>query len=186
MLKKRGIETLGDIAALTFEQMWEWMDGYGMVLWERANGIDRSPVQAHASQRKSISEENTFEHDIQKDEVLTQEAHRMLKSLCFRLRRKSLYAKTLTLKVRYHDFQTTTHQTTLERPSYLESEFLPALKGLFRQKQKGKAVRLIGVGLSHLQNKVQLELFGTEQGEKKTQLQKTLDGLREKYGEKII
>ncbi len=179
-----GLQTIGDLAELHFETMWQMFGGYGIVLWERSNGIDHRPVSPRAPERKSISEDKTFSIDLDNQDLLIDEAQRMLKKLCFRLREKPLYAKTLALKIRYSDFATHTHRITLEKASNIPQDFLKPLKQLFKKRDPKRRVRLIGVGLSNLQSQVQLELFG--RATKNQRLEQSLDQLRQKYGLKII
>jgi DNA polymerase IV len=194
-LSRLGLGTLGDLAEVPFETMWHLMGEHGIHLWERANGIDRRSVHPEAYKRKSISEEKTFPIDIDSQELLIKEAHHMLKELCYQLRRDNLYAKTLTLKIRYKDFKTFTFQRTLEQVSSLPNDFLDDLHQLFKRRESKQRVRLIGVGLSHLKNDVQLGMFGSSSTsgvlakclpEKRHQLEVRLDALREKYGKGII
>lgn len=195
-----GLRTLGDLAAVPFDTVWQWMGGSEQrepllkQMWERAQGIDRRPVESEPSKRKSISEEKTFDTDIQDTGVLLREAIAMLHSLCFDIRRDDFFAKTLTLKIRYADFQTVSHQTTLEAAGNTAADFIPLLRGLFTHRDPSKKVRLIGVGLSHLQHEVQLGLFGGGGMTAETSgalaarlaLEKKLDGLRAKYGKRVI
>ena len=106
-------------------------------------------------------------------------------ALTYRLRKKNLYAKTITLKIRYKDFQTFTYQKTMEQASNLYTDFATPLKELFKKRNRQKQVRLIGVGLSHLQNEVQLELFGKEP-KARLEFEARLDKLRDKYGVEVI
>lgn len=179
-----GLNTIGDLAALSFETMWQMFGGYGMVLWERANGIDNSPVSPHAPARKSVSEEKTFPIDLDSPDLLLEESAKMLKKLCFLMRHENRYAGTLNLKIRYADFATYTHQKSLDQPSNIFGDFLPVLKVLLKRRDLKRRVRLLGVGLSNLQNQVQMELFGRVS--KNERLEQSLDHLRQKYGLKII
>lgn len=187
-LQKFGLRTLGDLAALSPETVQQWMGGYGLELWERAQGIDRRPVALEPSERKSISEEKTFDTDIRENVMLIDEAMAMLRSLCFKIRQENFYAKTLTLKIRYADFQTFNHQSTLEAASSTATDFIPLLRGLFKKRDPTRRVRLIGVGLSQLQYDVQLSLFGAGHagGVAKMRLDEKLDLLRKKYGSGVI
>jgi DNA polymerase IV len=187
--ERLGLKTLGDLAQLPFNVAWDYFGGYGITMWERAQGIDSRPVSPHAYQRKSISEENTFPMDIDSQGILIQESTKMLKKMCFRLRKKNIYAKTITVKIRYSNFQTFTHQKTLDQASNSESDFFDALKSLLKKRDTSRRVRLIGVGLSNLQNLMQLELFNSKDGVSKvgkSHLESKLDSLREKYGVDVI
>lgn len=179
-----GLNTIGDLAGLSFESMWQMFGGYSMILWERANGIDHSPVSPHAPQRKSISEEKTFPIDLDSPDLLLEESAKMLKKLCFLLRQENRYAKTLNLKIRYSDFATYTHQKILDQPTNVFGGFLPVLKALLKRRDRMRRVRLLGVGLSGLQDQVQMELFGRTA--KNQHLEEALDKLRQKYGLKVI
>lgn len=188
-----GLHTVGDLAAMPLDTVWDLWGGYGLVLWEHAQGIDRSPVSPEGYRRKSISEEKTFPLDIESQDLLYSESKKMLKNLCFELRRQALYAKTLTLKIRYKDFQTFTHQKTLDTVSHAETDFTPTLKELLKNRDPQRYVRLIGVTLSHLQNEVQLNLFEDGKllgpgvrGRHKKELESALDRLRMKYGINVI
>ncbi len=179
-----GLQTIGDLAKLHFESMWQMFGGYGMVLWERANGIDNRPVSPHAPQRKSISEDKTFPIDIDSQHLLLEESTKMLKRLCYKIRQNNRFAGTFTLKIRYSDFATFNHQKSLDQPSNIPCELLPTLKLLLKKRDPHRRVRLIGISLSNLQNQVQLELFGRTA--KKQHLEQCLDNLRQKYGLKVI
>jgi DNA polymerase-4 len=187
-LERLGVSTLGELAEIPFETMWQMMGGYGIHLWERAQGIDRRSVSTENYKRKSISEEKTYPIDIDSQVLLIKEAEKMIKDLCYRLRKDELYAKTITLKIRYKDFQTYTHQRSLEKASNLPNDFLDPLRQLFKKRDHKRRVRLIGIGLSHLQNEVQLGLFGDKGFEPimRHELEKTLDKLRGKYGTDVI
>ncbi|MDP2624637.1 MAG: DNA polymerase IV [Candidatus Peregrinibacteria bacterium] len=183
------IYTLGDLAEMPFDTVWQLLGGHGVALWERAQGIDRRPVSPYGYRRKSISEEKTFPIDIDSQDLLIHEALKMLHDLCFQLRKRSLYAKTITLKIRYADFQTFTHQKTLEQASNCEEDFRATLRRLFKKRDLKRQVRLIGLGLNNLQNELQLEMFNDGSGGNPPRHQKltsALDELREKYGSDVI
>jgi DNA polymerase IV len=179
-----GLSTIGDLAQLHFETMWQMFGGYGMILWERSNGIDHRSVSPHAPKRKSISQDKTFPIDLDSPSLILEEATRMLKKLCYQIRKERRFAATLTLKIRYSDFATYTHQRTLNQPSNIPCELLPTLKLLLKKRDPRRRVRLLGVGLSNLQSQVQLELFGS--ATKNQRLEESLDQLRKKYGLGVI
>ena len=182
-LTRLGLKTLGDLAAMPFETMWQLMGGHGIHLWERAQGIDSRSVSEKPHNRKSISEEKTFPFDIDSQDFLVAEAQKMLKDLCYRLRQNTQYAQTLTLKIRYQNFDTHTHQKTLTQGSNHAPDFYPALHALFKNRDHKRKIRLIGVGLGKLQTQVQLDLFTPPS---QAELDQKLDHLRKKYGVRVI
>ena len=94
---------------------------------------------------------------------------------------------TVKIKLRWPDFTAVTRQLTLPQPTDQDEEiYAEALALLAKVRSKGKAVRLIGVGVSGLGAPVrQLELWGVG-SEKARRLQKALDDLQAKFGRTAI
>jgi DNA polymerase-4 len=104
-----------------------------------------------------------------------------------RLRQAGIAGTTVKIKLRWPDFTTLTRQVTLPQSTDQEEQiYATALSLLGKVRSKGKAVRLIGVGVSGLGAPLrQLELWGA-QGERSRKLQQTLDDLHARFGEKSI
>jgi DNA polymerase-4 len=98
--------------------------------------------------------------------------------VCWRARKRGVKARTVTLKLRYADFQTLSRSRTLT-PTHSEQQLLPVVRALFRGARTRKlAIRLLGVCLSNLgPHDRQLELFDGPEA-----LHRAVDGLRERYG----
>jgi DNA polymerase IV len=155
-----GITTIGDIAALEDEQLRGVMSGkVGRELRDRARGIDRRSLEV-STERISISQEETFERDIADPERLHDELRRMAVKLAEYLRARGQVARTVTTKVRYPDFAIRTRSTSLvagtddpERIGGLACDLLDrALE------DRAGPLRLVGVGVSGLQEHQQLSL----------------------------
>jgi DNA polymerase-4 len=97
--------------------------------------------------------------------------------VCFRARKREVKARTVTLKLRYADFETLQRSRTIT-PTCSELELNPVVLGLFREARKRRtAVRLLGIKLSNLQPTMQqLSLF------EPVKLHRTMDGIRQRYG----
>jgi len=136
---------------------------------------------------KSVSQEVTFSRDVRDDESLEKTLVKLSAQVGRRLRKNNLAGSTVKLKIRWPDFTTLTRQVTLPGATDNDTEIAETALGLLRKIRKpGRAVRLIGVGVSGLGKPMrQLELWETST-EKEIKLQKVLDELKEKYGDNAI
>lgn len=185
-LKTYGISSIGDLAKFSEKRLEELFGEHGRDLYKRCRGIDQRPVsEGHTA--KSVSQERTFRQDVSD----FTELERVLRKLSFEvgrnLRKEGLAGMTVKLKLRWSDFTTITRQMKLDTPTVLDEEiFASALLLLRAHRPAGKAVRLIGVGVSSLVEPVrQLGLFDQKEL-KRMKLQKALDELQEKFGNKSI
>ena len=105
-----------------------------------------------------------------------------------RLRREEYFARCLTVKIRYSNFQTMTRSRTLTSPTCFDKEIFEVVKDLLRQNvSPGRAVRLLGVSASALQvTGWQESLLDRQQRGTMEKLYKGIDQLRKKYGEDAI
>jgi DNA polymerase-4 len=185
-LSELGIHTIGDIARWPDAELVRLFGENGRDMAKHARGQDERPVVTER-EIKSISQEITFSRDVRDDQSLEKTLIDLSAEVGRRLRRNELAGTTVKLKLRWPDFTTLTRQVTLPNTTDQDHEIAETALGLLRKIRKaGQAVRLIGVGVSGLgQPMRQLELWesGTE---KERKLQKTLDELREKYGDKAI
>lgn len=184
MLHNIGIYTIGQMADTPVMQLKNLLGKSGVSLWQKANGIDNSPISTFHEQ-KSISSENTFEKDIADHPFLLQEIARLVEKICYELRIENMQAGCLTVKIRYENFDTVSRQTVI---NYTSSDHIviPQAKSLFNQLHiPGRSVRLVGVRFSSLigENQ-QLNLFQVTDPIPK--LYSTIDQLRSKYGTKSL
>jgi DNA polymerase IV len=155
-----GIATIGDIAAIGDDRLQHVLGGKnGRVIRDRARGVDPRPLEV-STERISISQEETFERDIADPERLHDELRRMAIPLAAHLQSRALVARTVTTKVRYPDFSIRTRSSSLpvgideaERIGDLACSLLDrALR------DRPGPLRLVGVGVSGLEEHVQLSL----------------------------
>ena len=149
-------------------------------------GIDESKI--HPSHKvKSVSNETTFARDISDIQILHETLHKLSESVGRRLRKKNLARNTVRLKLRWQNFTTLTRQVTLPNPTNDDREIYCAVKELFNITwQKGKQVRLLGVGVTHFSKPPsQLSLWDTP-SQKDGKLLTAVDTLRERYGKNTI
>jgi DNA polymerase-4 len=185
-LAELGIHTIGDIARRSQADLSQRFGKHGQELWRHAHGIDERPVVLE-HETKSISQETTFSVDVRDDAAIETTLKSLSAQVAHSLRRQKLAGKTVKLKLRWPDFTTLTRQTTLPAPTDLEDEiYQVALSLLRKNRTSGRALRLIGVGVSGLGQPVyQMELWDRTP-EKQRKLQAALDELQEKFGKNVI
>jgi len=182
-LKTMGIKTIGQLAAVPVEVIKNRLGSYGFVIHHYANGIDNREVET-PGQAKSISRETTFAED-NSDKVFLQS---VLRYLCERvgaqLRMETKHARTITLKLRYSDFETITRRVSSKEAIDADELIFTGATKLLEQALSGnrKPVRLIGVGVSNLVGYgKQLNLIDSRP-QRLGSLDKAIDRIRDKYG----
>jgi DNA polymerase-4 len=126
----------------------------------------------------TISNERTFREDVANPASIDAMLCSLCERVCWRARKRGVKARTVTLKLRYADFETLERSRTLA-PTCSELELLPVLRELLaRARTRRTAIRLLGVRLSNLRRSdLQLCLFDTSEP-----LHRAMDGIRKRYG----
>jgi DNA polymerase IV len=148
-LRARGIEKLVDVRSADPEALRETVGSLAEWLQQLANGIDDRPVVSE-HEPKSSGSENTFAHDLTDREEIRREVEAMACDAAAWLVKRELYARTVTLKVRYHDFTTITRSHTDEPTRDEESIVRRAVMLLDKTEAGTRAVRLLGVSVHNL------------------------------------
>jgi DNA polymerase-4 len=150
-LAAMGIETAGDLAQVSEQALVERFGGeHGVAMARRARGLDRRPVVTE-HERKSVSRETTFGRDLRNINDLKRHLWRLSQSVAQRMERAEVEAGTVTVKLRYGDFETLTRQMSLGIPTSDAVRIYGAAFVLMeRVWDKGRPVRLLGVGGDHL------------------------------------
>jgi DNA polymerase IV len=183
-LKGFGIYKIGDIAKTPIEVMERHFGRWGESLWRKANGIDDAPIETEWEQ-KSLSHENTFNEDQTDRGFLYSEIVRLTEKTAYGLREEEKLAGTVTVKIRYSDFETTSRQETIDYTS-LDDQLIAKAKDLFDKSfQKGRKVRLLGVRFSQLiPFTMQMDLF--QNNVEKLNLYKAVDDIKDRFGSKLV
>jgi len=178
-----GISTLGQLVALPVDTVQRRVGrAGGRSLWERAQGIDASPVTIPGAPR-SVSREETFARDVVQRAALHARIAELASDVAARLRTGGWTARTVTLKLRYSDFTTITRQETLPTATATDTTVRDAALALLDTAWSGDAVRLLGVGVTGLDSAPQLDLFSRPANDR---IDRTLDRLRERFGQDAI
>jgi len=185
-LAELGVHTIGDIANWPESELASLFGEHGRDLARHARGIDERPIVTEY-EVKSISQEITFARDVRDDKALASTLRDLAEQVGRRLRQGDLAGGTVKLKIRWPDFTTLTRQSTLPQPTDQGEEIASTAAALLRSvRRSGQAVRLIGVGVSHLGPPVRQLSLWDDGGEKSRKLQEAVDALQEKYGRSVI
>jgi DNA polymerase-4 len=145
-LRARGIEKLVDVRTTDERLLREAVGSMADWLRQLANGIDDRPVTPHR-EAKSSGSENTYPEDLADIAVIREEVALMAGRAVSWLARKELFARTVTLKVRYEDFTTITRSHTAA-PTRDEAAIISRAVALLDKTDAGRrSVRLLGVSV---------------------------------------
>jgi len=150
-LKDMGINTIGDLANCDPSLLMEKFGAMGFQYSLMAKGIDNSPVGGDFGAVKSISRDRTFEEDTSDVKKVFETLSKLAKEIHDEVVGQNLYFKTVTVKVRYEDFETHTHSKTLPfLTNRLEDIEKNARRLLQPYLESEKRIRLVGVKVSNL------------------------------------
>jgi DNA polymerase-4 len=182
-LSRLGIETVAQLAAHEQKKLESIFGQWGTALYRKARGGDAYEFLIDA-EPKSISHNHTFAEDTRNVAEMESLLSHLSQKACKRLREAGLVCRTLTLTIRYADFQSYTRSRTLQEPVDLDTDVHAIFVRLFRTHLDGKRkVRLLGVALSGLcHDAKQLDLLAAERRERLDRLTKATDRLRDKFG----
>ncbi len=185
MLRSRGFTTVADLQRVTVDDLTLMMGAQGPWLYRIVHGLGDDVVRTETT-RKSISREETFGTDLRRKEDLEQALHPLVEDVCGTLRAKGWHVRTIQLKLRYTDFTTLTRSRSIEPTNDDPTVFAIAKDLLYATWESGRPVRLLGVHLSHFTGGSQLDLFSSTTSEKREDVLKAVDRLRDRFGDGII
>jgi DNA polymerase-4 len=178
-----GIHTLGELRIASDAVLRPLFGRYTQRVRERAAGIDDRPVVPDHDE-KSLSAEDTFEHDIGDPRVMQAELTRLAGLASERLRRKQLLAGCIGVKIRRADFVTFTRQRAVAPPTHDGRTIATVARELLTHwlaASAGAKLRLLGVVLTDLSPASQLGLF-EDTPPHTTRLDAALDEARARFG----
>jgi DNA polymerase-4 len=180
-LRNMGIVHVGTLSQMPLKVLERTFGKSGVMLWERANGIDLRPVVPY-SEQKSLSKEITFEQDTTDVKLLRRILGSLTEQLSYDLRKLGQCTSCITVKLRYSNFDTHTRQISIPA-SASDHRLIPAVHELFEKLYDRRLlIRLIGVRFSKLlQGQEQLSLL--DDGARLVPLYGAMDNLRNRYGD---
>jgi DNA polymerase-4 len=158
-LRRLGVVTVEDLRTISEDDLTRTLgNAHGSGLWHLARAIDHRPVVAER-ETKSLSVEDTFEHDITDRAPLASILEAMARRVTARLQSNGWSARTVTLKARRHDFETLSRSSTFTAPTDSAKAITDTAERLLAGIDVAGGLRLLGVGLSGLSDWVQPDLF---------------------------
>ena len=197
VLHKLEIRTIGELAKAEPKLLELHLKSHGRTLWEFANGIDHEKVRKNHVENRGIGNSTT----LAKDAVTEEEAKKVLlmlaESVGGRLRKEKQRAGMVSVEIKYHTFQTVSHQKQLEDASNADQVIYTAACELFQELWNQEPIRLLGIRTSKLKDEsepIQMSIFDFQtnqkeqsvQNNKHQKLDKALDVIRKKYGEGAV
>ncbi|HSY46170.1 MAG TPA: DNA polymerase IV [Steroidobacteraceae bacterium] len=181
-----GIRTLGELRSAPDAVLWPLFGRYSSWMRERASGIDERPVLPEVEE-KSLSAEDTFEHDIDDIRTLQRQLAGLADLAAARLRARQLMAGCIGVKIRRDDFSTFSRQRAVAPPTCEARAVAGVAAELLTRwlaANRGAKLRLLGVVLTELTPASQLGLF--EETRRESQLDATLDEARARFGRQAL
>lgn len=184
LLESRGIKTIRDLKQLSQNDLKALFGKSGTKLYKLCRGIDNRRVSTE-EEVKSISHEETFIEDLADKDSIYAHLMEMSERVSRRMRKKGLRGSTIFIKIRYADFKTYTRRSTI-------ADFINDTDTIYRvgknlvKRLLNKPVRLLGIGVSNLKKNetTQLSLFDSKK--KIEGITKTIDKIKDNFGEKGI
>jgi DNA polymerase-4 len=186
-VEARGIRTFGQLRTAADSVLWPLFGRYTQRMRERAAGIDDRPVHPDREE-KSISAEDTFDHDLGNPGNLRAQLSRLADRACERLRKRQLVARCVGIKIRRADFATFTRRRVVAPATHdgrTISRVAQELLARWLTENPGQKLRLLGVVLSDLSIASQLGLF-EDTPPHTSRLDAALDEARARFGSRAL
>lgn len=179
-LSDMGVRRIVQLSAVHPDMMVSVLGKNGLVLLNKAKGIDHSPVVPYTEQ-KSIGTQSTFKADTIDVESINHLLSAMVMDLGFELREKQKLTACVTVTIRYSNFETVTKQAMIPYTS-LDKVLLLKVKELFRSVySKRMLLRLVGVRFSHLVSGFeQMDMYSSSK--EAYSLCQAMDKIRRRFG----
>ncbi|WP_324828407.1 DNA polymerase IV [Qipengyuania zhejiangensis] len=156
-MARLGIETGGDLATKDIEWLRAHFGSFAEYLYRAARGIDLRPVRA-SRVRKSVGGERTFSHDLSSGSELRDTMEDIIDIVWGYIERAEARGRTVTLKMKYTDFQIFSRARTLDQPIASKAEFAAIGRALLEDVLPlPMPIRLMGLTLSKLEGGTQDE-----------------------------
>ncbi|HPM30755.1 MAG TPA: DNA polymerase IV [Chryseolinea sp.] len=184
-LHDMGVRTVATLRDMPINFLVSAFGKNGISLWNKAHGIDESPVVPYTEQ-KSISTECTFEQDTIDVKRLKSILIAMVEKVAFQLRDQKKLTSCVTVKIRYSNFDTETKQIHIPYTSS-DHVLLRVVTQLFdKLYNRRMLIRLVGVRLSNLvHGNHQISLF--DDTAETINLYEAIDRIKHRHGvEKVI
>jgi DNA polymerase-4 len=158
-LRRVGVQTVAELEEVSADELVRLLgQAHGSALHRLARADDDRPVVPER-EAKSVSVEGTYDSDLVDKRLLEGLVDRQAGQVADRLRKSRLSGRTVTVKIRLHDFTTHTRSTTLPAPTDNPRVVARLARTLLGDVDTSGGVRLLGVGVSGLADWIQEDLF---------------------------
>ena len=188
-LHNLNINTIYDLAHTDSDFLYKYFKNQAFDMIDSANGRGSDIVVSEENQPKGIGNEITLNRNISSKEELEPYLLALSENVAIRLRRQKKYASVVVVTLKDKFFRRFSHQKKLVNATNLTEEIYDTAIGILSEMNTEDGIRLIGVRLDKLSetSSHQVSLFeNLKVRENSNELEKTVDGLKEKYGFKII
>ena len=180
-----GYRTIGDIQEAAPSRLKDLLGNQGAFLKQLAFGIDTRPIEAER-QVKSIGDESTYDEDLTDQKQIEKEIAMHSDIVARRLRKHDLFARTISLKIRFASFKTVMRSLSLEEGTNLQEDIDRAALALLSRIPLYEGIRLIGVTASNLGPPISMGSLFSEESEKRARAAKAMDEIQAKFGKKAL
>ena len=190
-LERMGLRTIGDVGALDETVLVRALgQSLGAHLYALAHNDDDRAVVAER-ETKSVGAEETFAADLRTGPACDRELVRLADKVGARLRQAELAARTITLKVRFTDFETRTRARTLPNATDISAVVLETARELLAEFDLARGIRLLGISCSQFGDPTphcSPTLFNDEptvdvaRTERRAAVERAMDGVRDRFG----
>jgi DNA polymerase-4 len=194
-LDRMGVHTIGELAELPESALIASLgSSLGQRLLALAHNDDPRAVVPERD-AKSIGAEETFPVDLHERAACEREVVRLVDRATSRLRGSGLQARTLTVKIRYGNFETKTRARTVPGPADVSTVFLATARELLDALDCERGVRLLGVSLSQLSPAAAAQgVLALDDGaanddarvERRAAVERAMDEVRDRFGSRSV
>ena len=184
MLNRMGVQKIYTLQEMPLELLEKAFGKNGKMMWQKANGIDNSPLIPY-HEKKSISTERTFMKDTIDTRKLKDMVVAMVEQLAYELRHGKRVCSNISIKLRYSDFQTVSKQKSIPYTA-ADHTLIAHAKGLFDTLYSRRVrIRLVGVRLGDLAGGGhQIDLFNDD--DRIIGLYQAMDKMKARYGANAV
>ena len=193
-LRDDGIKTIGELACTNIEILKRKFKSHGVLMWEFANGIDNSKVEAKRDDPKSVSSSTVLPYNYSNKKEIEKVLKILSSDVGKKLRTKHLYANSISVWIKYSNFKKVSKQITIDNSINNDKDIYKYACLLLEKLWDGENyIRSLCVGVANIScnHDKQLSLFDNNTSNKQLdlkedKLQSAIDCIRNKYGDEMI
>lgn len=182
-LNQIGVSTIGQLAQANIDVLiTHFGNSFAQTIHRYANGIDDSPVEPIGEPIKSMGNEITFPKDLTNTKDIFSELLVLADKVGYRLRKKNLKGRTISIKVKFLDFTVITRAKTIDTATDSTDRIYQLAKDLIIENQMKKPIRLLGITVSKFEVEEVQQLSFFQNNTSTNKLDHMVDEIRKKYG----